>query len=413
MNDNFKLLNLTENPFPQNPTIIIDDVDKKTNGMIHDTKIFETEHKKFEKLLEQKTNLIYVCGSQTVRGDGKSAFIAYHYRRIESNSDIISIFIQCTDRNGKVNNPDRFCREFLLKCEKKNYLWRSFSKLLVQFVKDHPSYGYAHSKFITMFSKFVTPPNQLPLQRYTKISNTKDLAKSFRDWLCDKCGCSQNIAQYFSSLYLEKPQDMQKQLQKSTNKIQEYDDILKILMFSGFLHVYIFLNQMEDALENVSTKITIEFTAGMRRIMEKSNGKATLICTIHPSSLRTILDNPQAKVNITSLAPMDDNHKIMLFPENITKNSKIVGFISSYLSHFYSSKSVNNEITPFEKHVLEYTAQLSGGNLRDILRGMYNCINVALDQKISNIDVNFVKNNHKEIFDKEFSQEIFDKSKLN
>jgi hypothetical protein len=170
---------------------------------------------------------------------------------------------------------------------------------------------------------------------------------------------------------------------------------------------------MEDALENVSTKITIEFTAGMRRIMEKSNGKATLICTIHPSSLRTILDNPQAKVNITSLAPMDDNHKIMLFPENITKNSKIVGFISSYLSHFYSSKSINNEITPFEKHVLEYTAQLSGGNLRDILRGMYNCINIALDQKISNIDVNFVKNNHKEIFDKEFSQEIFDKSKLN
>lgn len=412
MNDNFELLSLTDNPFPQNPTIIIDDIDDKTNGRIHDTKIFEDEHETFEKLLKLKTNLIYICGSQTVRGDGKSAFIAYHHRQIETDSKTISIFIQCTDRNGKVNNPDRFCREFLLKCEKKNYLWKAFSKLLPLFVKDDPNYEYAYSKFIAMFSKFNTPPNQLPLQRYTKISNTKNLAKSFCDWLCDKCGCSQNVAHYFSSLYLEKPQEMQNQLQKSTDKVQEYDDILKILLFSGFSHVFIFLNQMEDALENISTKITIEFTAGIRRIIEKSNGNATMICTIHPSSLRTILDNPQAKVNITSLAPMDNNHKIMLFPENIQKNSKIIGFISSYLSYFHSNKSNENNVTPFEKNVLEYAAQLTGGNLRDILRGMYNCINIALEKKISNINMNFIKINHKEIFDKDFSQEIFDKLKI-
>ena len=34
MDDNFQILNLTENPFPQNPIIIIDNNDKRINGLI-------------------------------------------------------------------------------------------------------------------------------------------------------------------------------------------------------------------------------------------------------------------------------------------------------------------------------------------------------------------------------------------
>ena len=33
MDDNFQILNLTENPFPQNPIIIIDENDKRINGL--------------------------------------------------------------------------------------------------------------------------------------------------------------------------------------------------------------------------------------------------------------------------------------------------------------------------------------------------------------------------------------------
>ena len=39
MDDNFQILNLTENPFPQNPIIIIDENDKRINGLIHYAKI--------------------------------------------------------------------------------------------------------------------------------------------------------------------------------------------------------------------------------------------------------------------------------------------------------------------------------------------------------------------------------------
>ena len=122
MDDNFQILNLTENPFPQNPIIIIDENDKKINGLIHYAKIFENEHEKFKKFIEKKTNLIYISGSQMVRGDGKSAFIAQHYRQIEQIPDTIPVFIRCTDKNGRMNNPDRFCREFLIKLEEKKLL---------------------------------------------------------------------------------------------------------------------------------------------------------------------------------------------------------------------------------------------------------------------------------------------------
>ena len=410
MDDNFQILNLTDNPFPQNPIIIIDNNDKRINGLIHYAKIFENENEKFKKFIEKKTNLIYISGSQMVRGDGKSAFIAQHYRQIEQIPDVIPVFIRCTDKNGRMNNPDRFCREFLIKLEEKNHLWRTFSKLLTQFVKDHPSYGYAYAKFQTLFSKFKTPPDQLPVLRYTKISNTKDLAKAFSDWLCDKCGCSPNTAKFFTQIYLEKPRELRNQLEKKADKIQEYDDFLKILFLSGFDHIYIFLDQMEDSLENIPTKTVVEFAAGMRRIIEKSNGKCTLICTLHTSSQRAILDNPQAKINITSLAPMDDNHKIMLFPENIKKNSNIVEFIKTYLSHFRPENFDNSEISPFEKDVLKYAAYLTEGNLRDILHAMYESINVALEQNESHIDMNFIKNNHRQIFGKDFSQESFDES---
>jgi len=49
MGDDFQILNLTENPFPQNPVIIIDGNDKRTNGLIHYAKIFENENEKFKK----------------------------------------------------------------------------------------------------------------------------------------------------------------------------------------------------------------------------------------------------------------------------------------------------------------------------------------------------------------------------
>ena len=83
MDDNFQILNLTDNPFPQNPIIIIDNNDKRINGLIHYAKIFENENEKFTKFIKKKTNLIYIRGSQMVRGDGKSAFIAQHYRQRE------------------------------------------------------------------------------------------------------------------------------------------------------------------------------------------------------------------------------------------------------------------------------------------------------------------------------------------
>ena len=107
---------------------------------------------------------------------------------------------------------------------------------------------------------------------------------------------------------------------------------------------------------------------------------------------------------------MDENHAITLFPTKIQENSNIVEFIKTYLSHFRPENFDKSEISPFEKDVLKYAAYLTEGNLRDILHAMYESINVALEQNESHIDMNFIKNNHRQIFGKDFSQESFDES---
>lgn len=90
-NNDYSSYELIDNPFPQNPTVIVNHPDMRINGTIFYEGIFEEELKDFNRLLANKTNIIYIRGTQLVRGDGKSAIMAYPYRKYSNAINIATV----------------------------------------------------------------------------------------------------------------------------------------------------------------------------------------------------------------------------------------------------------------------------------------------------------------------------------
>lgn len=401
--------NLTDNPFPQNPTIIIDSQDKRMNGSIFYEGIFESEIKDLDRLLKSKTNVIYVRGTQMVRGDGKSAMIANAFRRYANNTNFITAFIRCTDSYGGVNDPSDFCREIILHLHYKKYLWQAFGRLLISFAHQSSKFNKISDRIELLIEKYPEPPEKLPITLFTKLSKSQELSEQFTNWLVREAGSQQITTKTLVDCYLDTPRKFDQILTKKSDKIKDYGDYLKILKRSGYKWCFFFLDQMEESIENTSKKDIGKFIIGFRRMIEEGTNYTSIICTLHYSSIKTLMDNPTAKINIAGFAPFDSNHFIGIYPQDLLKKRKFSEFISSYMNEFRKNKGVKDvDIMPFEQKIIEYIAFLYKGNLRDILRTMYNILEKSLVAGKGKIDIDFIVQNHSETIGKQFSQDEYD-----
>ncbi|UVS70060.1 hypothetical protein [Nitrososphaera viennensis] len=400
----YTLYGLSDNPFPQSPTVIIDSPDKRLNGRIFYEGIFPDKVAKFKELLEKRTNMIYVRGSQYVKGDGKSALMAHAFFMYERRQDTAVAFIRCTGRNGKVSTPEHYCREIIRQLHQRGYLWKAFGALTNMFLAESSKYVYARPGAALMFKKHNVPPDTLPFTRFTNISRVGEFAKVLSEWIVAKTGCSAKFTHELVKAYLERPATMEKEvIVKNSDKIEDFGDCLKILRAGGFGWCYFFLDQMEESLDIPAGAIG-NFTSALRRVIEKSSGFATLVATLHASSVRTLLDNPEGRVNIQSFAPLDENHYVTLYPDDIVKDNRVVGLVETYLREFTIDAT---KPSPFDPQVIKYVAHLYRGNLREILRTMHHMIMSAASKRQQLIDMAYVKANHNEAVGKEFSEETY------
>jgi hypothetical protein len=265
-----------------------------------------------------------------------------------------------------------------------------------------------------LFEKYPDPPDILPFTQYTQIIKVKELADTFADWLVQKTQCCQKTADIFAHTYIENPHDFITKLNKQSDKIKDYEGYLNILAEGGYHWCYFFLDQMEESINNSSKKEIIEFTTKLKRVILSGSNRATLIATLHQSSMMTLMDNPEAKVNIVSFGPLDQNHYLGLHPENIVSGGKIIEFTETYLSEFRSinPNTFNDKLFPFEPRVVKYVVYISKGNLRDILRILHTLLRFATDKNQNKIDIDFVVREHDKTIGKPYSEDLYNEFKV-
>tara|TARA_B100000315_G_scaffold77927_1_gene71257 strand:+ start:1605 stop:2870 length:1266 start_codon:yes stop_codon:yes gene_type:complete len=403
----YSIYGITDNPFPKTPTIRIDNPDKRMNGSIFFKGIFPEQISKFRELLENRTNMIYVRGFQYNRGDGKSALMAHAFYIYKNGRDTAVAFIRCTGNKGNVRSINHYCIEIIRQLHQRGYLWKAFSVLIGKFISDSTKYAYTKPNFVRMFKDNPTPPYKLKFTAYTTIYRIDVFTKAFTEWISENVGCNPKFAKELSKIYLTNPANLEKDiLKKNSDKIEDIGNCLKMLKAGGFDWCYFFLDQMEDSL-NIPVSALNNFTSSLRRVLEKSSNYATIVATLHPESARNLLDIPEGRINIQSFAPLNEQHYVMLYAEDMLKENRGGELIETYMREFAIDGSDSSKSSPIDPQVSTYITSYCEGNLRDILRTMHHVILFAANKKQQEIDMNFIKSNHKETMGKEFSNDAY------
>jgi hypothetical protein len=390
---------LKENPFPQNAIIDINSGDPRINGTIFCDKIFEKEIAEIKKEIDYKTNLVYICGLQYERGVGKSAIMAFFWRKVCSSNKIYTAFIE-SDESGFYSTPAGFCARILQELHKRGYLWNAFLKCLLKYSEET---GEIPKESIEiMLEHYKEPPERLYIERYLHVFRIERLVRNVADWIASKSSCDKDYLAPFLDVYFTYPAEYHtKLLKKKIDFARNYEEILKFLQFNGYEYGYFFLNQFEWAVPS-SAKLR-EFCIGMRRMIEASENKASIIVTLHPDAFKR-LTSPLAE-HLRTLAPFDRRHYKVL--SVLPRDGKLAIPLAEKYITFFRSEILDDPTYPLDPLVIRYTCFLHGGNIREILQALHRCIDVGAKLNYPEINMDFIIANHSEIFGRDFNREKF------
>jgi hypothetical protein len=397
MDHDYARYKLRENPFPQNATIDVDSDDVRTNGTIFCQDVFEKELESIKREMEFKTNMMYISGLQYERGVGKSAVMAHFWRELSGGSKLFTAFIKCAE-TGVYSRPAGFCKRIIEKLHERGYLWSTFLKILLKYAEET---GNIVKEAVEIMSEhYKRPPEKLPLERYVHAFEPSRLINDIIYWAVSKCGCKEHLPEAFFNTYFTYPTSfLQKASKGRFDPIEDYEDTLKLLRFAGFEYGYFFLNQFEWSIPS-SANIK-EFCIGMRRMLEASENTASIIVTLHPEAYKKLADNPLAE-HLRTLAPFDNRHYKVL--NVLPRDGKLgVHLAETYVS-FFRTEALADKTYPFEPLTIRYLCFLYGGNIRDVLQALYQCVEFAIEKNCSNIDMKFLMDHHQEVLGRDFNQ---------
>jgi hypothetical protein len=391
---------LKENPFPQNAVIDVNSEDPRVNGTIFCDKIFEREIAEIEKeIIDYKINLIYICGLQYERGVGKSALMAYFWRKVRENDKIFTAFVELAE-SGFYSTPEGFCALILQELHKRGYLWNMLLKCLLRYAEETEE--IPKESIEIMLEYYKRPPESVLIQSFIPVFRTEQLIRNFVNWIASKSSCDKDHLTSFINVYLVHPAEYPKRLlSKKRDLIKNYEETVKFLQFAGYEYGYFFLNQFEWSVPQ-SAKLR-EFCIGMRRMLEASENKASIIVTLHPDAYKK-LTSPMAE-HLKTLAPFDGRHYKAL--NVLPKDGKLAVLLAEKYIKFFRSEAIDDPTYPFDPLTIRYTCFLSGGNIREILQTLHKCLDVAVRLNHPKIDLDFAIANHSEIFGRDFNREKF------
>lgn len=386
---------LRDNPFPEPATLEPMSGDPRTSGEIFNGKIFTDEIEELRKKIDSKINMVYVTGGGWERGIGKSALVYHMWKSLKTRENVIAVYLRASV-NSK---PSEFCTQLVGKWQIEGHLWRAFRDLLLAY-KQSASPKIRPDKIDSFLESYQKMPERVHLRVFTFEHEAK-VASDMQRWVqsLDDGLVPEAIYTFFET-YLQSPGEFIEKL--SSLRVKGKDDIdffstyLRLLSLTRRLYHYLFIDQFEDAVRANQGKNQLpDFCSEMRRLVVACAKRATIIVTLHPES-EEILEKRGGE-HLTGLAGLDVRHKVNV--KEITLD-EAVDLALSYLEYFRLPSKTKDQLYPFDSTAIKYIRHMKGGAPRDVLQALATTIEEGIEANYQRLDLDFLKKNHRRIFDK-------------
>jgi hypothetical protein len=387
----YDIFYLTDNPFPARASIVPESSDPRENGMIYDEDVFAAAVHDLRRKIARRVSFIYAENFDYEEGVGKSALITREWRNLQTREGVTSVYVRPALRF----KPPDFATEVIARWHHQGWLWQAFSQCL-QLYAGEPGATVTRESMATLFSRHPLPPESLNLRPYG-IHNVPRLTIALAQWARSLSGAMvDGVAEALFGTYLTRPQDFIKEYPKAARKLKLdsigfFRGLILLMKLGGFEHHFLFFDQFEELIANKRGSALVEFSIGMRSLIESTSNHATIVVTLHPRA-RDTLDTPEAK-HFTSLAPMDPRHVIELEPLDAEGAMKVTRI---YLDAFRSGDPPH-PFFPFDRSAIERLSALSDGIVRKLLQMLHQAIEVAADLNVLSIDRAFIDEHQRDI----------------
>jgi hypothetical protein len=396
---------LSDNPFPTTPLLNPNSHDARINGTIYNPDIMAEEIRSFQGKIRRRPPLIYIENSDFVRGVGKSALMIQQWRQLQNRQNLTSIYV----RSEKKLKPADFAGRVISQWHQLGYLWSVLLRVLSAYVQEKPD-GEITSAAVEAFTQ--TFP-QLPLRIISLLNfmvyNPRRLITDLAAWAHRKAGdgLPLKIADGFFKSYLTDPRTFLDAYPKSLRR-QKWDDITMIaavynlLTLGGYTYHYLFFDQFEDVVHGLSGQSLITFNTEMRRLIEASIGRATMVVSLHPGANATLSSAEGG--DITSIAPLDQRHVVSVWP--LTGNEASL-LARTYLDYFRPPQSIPpSPLYPFTTEAIEQICDTYKGNVRACLQAFNYAIEKGVDKGFPVINEAFLVEHHADITGRVHADEV-------
>jgi hypothetical protein len=394
-----------DNPFPTTPILDPSSDEERINGTIYNPDIMADEIQSFESKIRRRPPLIYIENSDFVRGVGKSALIVQQWRQLQEHENLTSIYV----RSEKKLKPADFAARLINRWHQGGYLWSAVLQVLAAYVKENPHGEIAPAgveAFAETFPKL--PLRVIPLLNFMVYNPDQlitDLAALTHRKMGD--GLPIELAHAFFQSYLTDPRAFPDVYPKALRK-HKWDNITmiaavyRLLRLGGYKYHYLFFDQFEDVVHGLSGQSLITFNTEMRRLIEASIGRSTMVVSLHPGAHATLSSAEGG--DITSIAPLDQRHVVSVWP--LTKNEASL-LAQTYLDHFRLPESPPpNVLHPFSTEAIEGICDTYKGNIRACLQAFNYAIEKGVDAGFPVIDEAFLVKHHADITGRVHADEV-------
>jgi hypothetical protein len=396
---------LRDNPFPATPIIDPSSPDDRINGKIYNPDIMAEAANSFQGKIRRRPPLIYIENSEFVRGVGKSALTARHWRELQHEQGITSIYI----RSQEKYKPADFAAHLIERWHQQGNLWTTLLKILSDYVTETQQSAIS----IDGVEKLAESFPSLPLRPISLASflvfNPQRLITDLAHWSTQKTANSLpfDLAQSFFESYLTDPAKFQEAYPKVLRK-RKWDNITmlatvyRLLNLGGYEFHYLFFDQFEDVVHGLSGKSLITFNTEMRRLIEASLGRATIVVTLHPGATNTLSSDEGG--DITSIAPLDQRHVVDVLPLSEKGAGKLA---QTYLDHYrLMDLKPPDPFYPFTREAIKLIYSATRGNIRACLQAFNYAIEEGSDADYPLIDKDFLHEHHQDITGRIQAEEV-------
>jgi hypothetical protein len=399
--DDYSRYYLSDNPFPE--TAVIDPLssDIRVNGGIFHEGIFKKEIEDLRRKTGQGVNVIYLSGIEFDRGIGKSALMIHQLQSLKGQDGSTCIYVRCDEKD----KPRDAARKVVEQWHCCGDLWGAFKAAFTDYSRSKGDSLLAPDAVERLFADFPTPPDKLPLSRYTHTRDSEKVAEAFANWLATRVKTGNRVLLTLTSDYLSEPTEFLESIKgRSMDPIDLYEACLKLLDGFGYRRHYVFLDQFEDMVMGTSKASMGKFALEMKSIIRASADKAILFVTLHPNS-ETYLNIPAAQ-NMLGVAPLDAVHRINVMILD-TKGDSAISLAEEYFRRFRVGDAPYASY-PVEPELLEFMCYMHRGLIRGFLQQLHNALDYGVGNGFPELTLGFAKEHSLDVLGREVDQKLVD-----